>query len=73
MSNYLQVFEIKLILYIGHWWWFKMGDMNGRDYFMKNHTLSQQDCGSDNGDVISGYGLINCHALSQGYGSSAFK
>ena len=44
---------------------FKIGDMSCGDFSMNNHTLSQQDCDSNNGDVSSGYGLLNSHTLSQ--------
>ena len=32
---------------------------------MNNHTISQQYCDSNNGGVISGYGFIKIHHLSQ--------
>ena len=40
---------------------------------MKNHTLSQQDFDSNNGDLSSGNDFIKSHALSQCDYSSNFK
>ena len=31
-----------------------MGDMSGEDYYLNKHTISQQYCDSNNGDVSSG-------------------
>ena len=41
----------------------KMGDMSGCNCSTKNHTLSQNDCDPNNGDVGSGCGFINSHNL----------
>ena len=40
---------------------------------MNNHTLYQRYLYSNNGDVSSGNGFINIHALSQFNDSSTFK
>ena len=50
-----------------------MGDMSGGNYYLNNHTLSQQYCDSNNGDMSSGYGFLNRHTLSQCEDSSTFK
>ena len=42
-----------------------MVDMSGGDYYMNNHTLSRQDCDSNNGDVSSGNGFINNNIFSK--------
>ena len=39
----------------------------------KTHTIYQQDCDPNNGDVSSGYGPSNIHTLSQCEDSSKFK
>ena len=47
--NYLQVLEIiDGVL--------KMGDISGGNFYMNNHTLSQQYFDSNNGDVSNGNG-----------------
>ena len=35
----------------------KMGDMSGGNYYLNNHTLYQQYCDSNNGDVSSRCGF----------------
>ena len=40
---------------------------------MNNHTISQQNFVSNNGDVSSGCGFINIHSHSQCEDSSIFK
>ena len=42
-----------------------MGDMSGGNYYLKNHTLSQQYCDSNNSDGSSGYAFLITHTLSQ--------
>ena len=42
-----------------------MDDMSGGNCSTKNHTLSQHDSDSNNGDMSSGYGFINRHTLYQ--------
>ena len=42
-----------------------MGDMTGRNYFLNNHTISQQYCDSNNSDGSSGYAFLNTHTFSQ--------
>ena len=50
-----------------------MGDMSGGSFLMNNHTLSQQYCGSNHGDVSIGCGFFNRHALYQCEDSSTFN
>ena len=38
--------------------------MNGGDHSMNNHTFSQHDCDSNNGDMSNKNGFINRHTLS---------
>ena len=37
----------------------KIGDATCRNCYMRNHTLSKQDCDSNNGDVMSGYVFLS--------------
>ena len=50
-----------------------MGDMSGDNFSLNKHTLSQQCCDLNNGDVCSGYGIVNSHTISQCQDSSSFK
>ena len=50
-----------------------MGNTSCGDFSMKNHTLSQHDYDSNNGDVSSGYIFISSHTISQCKDSSNFK
>ena len=43
----------------------KICDISGGNGYMNNHTHSQQDWDSNNGDVSSRNGFINIHTLSQ--------
>ena len=49
---------------------FDVSTVNG---YMKNHTLSQHNQASNNGNTSSGNGFINIHTLSQCSYSSNFK
>ena len=50
-----------------------MGDISSRKFSLNNHTLSQQYCDSNNGDVISGCDFLNSHTLYQCEDSIKFK
>ena len=50
-----------------------MGDMSGGNFYLNNHTLSQQYCDFNNGDVCSEYGIVNSHTFSQCQDSILFK
>ena len=50
-----------------------MFNMSGGNCSLNNHTLSQQYCDSNNGDVGSGYGFFNSHVFFQCEDSSNFK
>ena len=50
-----------------------MGDMSGVNCSINNHNLYQHDCDYNNGDVSSGYGLLNSHTLYQCEDSIFFK
>ena len=50
-----------------------MGNMSGGNCSLNNHTLSQQYCDYDNGDVSSGYLFFNSYTLSQCEYSSIFN
>ena len=39
--------------------------MSGGNFPMNNHTLSQRECYSNSGDIISENGFIDIHTLSQ--------
>ena len=39
--------------------------MSGGNFSLYKHTLSQQYCDSNNGDVSSGYVFLDSHTLSQ--------
>ena len=47
--------------------------MSGGNCSMNNHTLFQQDCDSNNSDVISGYSFMKSHTTSQYDDSITFK
>ena len=42
-----------------------VGDMSCGNCYNDNDTQSQWDCDYNNGDVSSGYGLLNSHTLYQ--------
>ena len=50
-----------------------MGDVSGEKCSMNDHTVSQHDCDSNNGDVSSVNGFINIHTNFQCDDSSDFK
>ena len=50
-----------------------IGDMSGDKFSLNNHTLSLQYHYLNNGDVCSGYGIVNSHTISQCQDSSSFK
>ena len=50
-----------------------MGDMSGGNFSLNNHTLYQQYCGFNNGDLCSGYGILKIQTISQCQYSSPFN
>ena len=50
-----------------------MGAMSGGNCSLTNHTISQQYCDYNNGDVSIRYVFLNSHTLSQCEDSSRFK
>ena len=51
----------------------KMVDVSGGNCYMENHTLSQQERGSNTGDMSSRNGFINRHTLSKCDDLGTFK
>ena len=46
-------------------YYLKMIEMSGGNFYINNHTLSQHDCDSNDGDVINIYDFINIHIIYQ--------
>ena len=47
--------------------------MSGGNFYLNNYNTPQQYCDFNNGDVCSGYGIINRHTISQCHDQSSFK
>ena len=47
--------------------------MSGGNFSLNNHTLYQHYFDFNNGDVCSGYGILNSHTISQCQDFSSFN